>query len=173
MTRDSREDIDRSPMELGHERCAIALRKALAASGRYSTMRELAEASGVNYSTLRGYFQGRALPSDEIWSRLRAALGSPPAPRGHTGGRKQKASAPEPSSDAIAHAREVRLRIQELTNILEFFKRGSSRARDALRTTIPGRDMGYLTSLLRALYDEDQFEAWILFSEYEMGDEGP
>ncbi|MBD3237125.1 MAG: helix-turn-helix domain-containing protein, partial [Candidatus Eisenbacteria bacterium] len=93
MTRDSREDIDRSPMELGHERCAIALRKALAASGRYSTMRELAEASGVNYSTLRGYFQGRKLPSDETWSRLRAALGSPPAPRGHAGG-KPGASAP-------------------------------------------------------------------------------
>lgn len=207
MSRDPREDIDRSPMELGHERCAIALRKALAASGRYSTMRELAEASGVNYSTLRGYFQGRALPSDETWSRLRAALGSSPLPRGGAARRSSGSAAaksapagsatsasskapsparrreraapppsdeaPGPSSDSLAHAREVRLRIQELTNILEFFKRGSTRDRDALRRTIPGRDMGYLTSLLRALYDEDQFEAWILFSDYEMGDEGP
>jgi hypothetical protein len=51
---------------------------------------------------------------------------------------------------------------------LEFFKKGSKDDRDVLRKAIPGRDVGYVTSLLRALYDEDQFDAWILFSEYSL-----
>ncbi|MCK4415217.1 MAG: helix-turn-helix transcriptional regulator [Candidatus Eisenbacteria sp.] len=183
--------MSRSPLELGKERCAIALRKALAATGRYATIREVATATGVNYSTLRGYFQGRQLPSDETWRLLRMALGTASSARrpsadqaasparaerrGRPAGGQQAqpsaASTRKSTNEPFARALEIRQQIQHLSNLLDFFKRGAASDREALRRAIPGRDMGYLTSLLRALYDEDQFEAWILFSEYTMNED--
>jgi hypothetical protein len=75
----------------------------------------------------------------------------------------------EPSAESFSRAADIRRAILELSIQLEYFKQGSRAHREALRRTIPGRDIGYLTSLLRALYDEDQFETWILFSEYSLG----
>ena len=180
MTPHAREDMSRSPMELGKEHCAIALRRAMASAGRFETIRELAETVDINYSTLRGYFQGRSLPSEENWQRLGSALGqgsassAPKVPRrteAKTSGLPSGDRAEAPSEEACASAEEVRRQIRHLSHTLGFFKHGSAADRETLRRTIPGRDMGYLTSLLRALYDEDQFEAWILFSEYELGEE--
>jgi len=227
---DQRTEMNCTPAELGRDRCAIALRKAMAASGEFETIKELAEGSGVNYSTLRGYFQGRALPSEAAWRALQETLGMPSqiAPgtaarassSGHGAGRRSRtrgdstapqkpaheasrklreasstdsdttaasstvrqrppcadaggeAKATTPAREALDQAREVRRQIRQLAVQLEYFKHGTPQDRTALRRIIPGRDMGYLTSLLRALYDEDQFEAWILFSEYSLdGDE--
>jgi hypothetical protein len=184
MTPHAREDMSRSPMELGKEHCAIALRRAMASAGRFETIRELAETVDINYSTLRGYFQGRSLPSEENWRLLASALGqgvsTPGRPKIRKGSTSRTVEQPRspsgdraeaPSEDALASAEEVRRQIRHLSHTLDFFKQGSAVDRETLRRTIPGRDMGYLTSLLRALYDEDQFEAWILFSEYELGEE--
>lgn len=104
-------------------------------------------------------------------SVLEGALG-PAAPKPFAA--EQSAHAPR-ATGAEAKASEVSRLMRELSQELEFFKRGSKSDRDVVRRMIPGRDVGYLTSLLRALYDEDQFEAWILFSEYSLSkktDEG-
>jgi transcriptional regulator with XRE-family HTH domain len=174
--------MTRNPEELGKDRAAVVLRRALAASGRFRTIGELAAATGINASSLSGYLQGRRLPSPETWHRLAVALrpeaasAVPPTTRVPPGQPPKRASAAqdsapkqEPIADSLQHSAAVRRAILELTRQLDFFKRGTRADREALRRTIPGRDIGYLTSLLRAIYDEDQFETWILFSQYELG----
>jgi len=56
----------------------------------------------------------------------------------------------------------------QLSSELEFFKRCSEEGRKTFRKIVPGPDVGYVTTLLRALYDEDKFQRWLLFSDYEM-----
>jgi len=181
------ENMNQSPKDLGKDRCAVVLRKALASSGRFRTISELAEATGIPKPTLGGYFTGHRLPNEQAWQKLRRALesekmDSSPAKAPSTKksnpskgtspaepGTPSPSAPPEPSPEALAHAAEVRQAIVNLSLQLEYFKQGSSAQRDALRQTIAGRDIGYVTSLLRALYDEDQFETWILFSEYSLG----
>jgi len=173
MTPPSREDLTRDPRDLGKDRCAVVLRKALASSDRFDSIRALAEAAGLNYSSVANYFSGRRLPSPDAWGRLSAALGrgtasGQAAAQGQTAAPGRLATPPSRADDPLQHAEAVRRRILELTHELGYFKRGGRASREVLRQAISGRDIGYLTSLLRALYDEDQFETWILFSDYEI-----
>jgi hypothetical protein len=78
--------------------------------------------------------------------------------------------AKEAPSDQASHAeeiaREVRKDVDRLLADIEFFKRASAPERAVLRSLLPARDVGYLTSLLKAMYDEDQFQTWLYFTEY-------
>jgi hypothetical protein len=69
--------------------------------------------------------------------------------------------------DAFARADRVKMILIKLADELEFFKK-SPAARKTFRRIVPGEDVGYITTLLRALYDEDQFQRWLLFSEYKL-----
>jgi hypothetical protein len=69
--------------------------------------------------------------------------------------------------DAFARADSVKMMLIKLADELEFFKK-STAARKTFRRIVPGEDVGYITTLLRALYDEDQFQRWLLFSEYKL-----
>lgn len=69
------------------------------------------------------------------------------------------------ASDRAAKIREL---LVALADELEFFKQQSEQARKIFRKTVPGEDVGYITTLLRALYDEDQFQRWLLFSDYKL-----
>ena len=70
--------------------------------------------------------------------------------------------------NAYERATEIKKLLVTLADNLEFFKRDSESRRDAFREVVPGEDIGYITTLLRALYDEDQFQRWLLFSKYDM-----
>lgn len=66
-------------------------------------------------------------------------------------------------------------RIKNISNLLvllnqelQFFKRGSPETRAKLRRLLSGSDVGYITALLRALFDEDRFQNWMLMSTYRM-----
>ena len=63
-------------------------------------------------------------------------------------------------------ATRIKTLLVSLADELEFFKQKSEAARRAFRKVVPGEDVGYITTLLRALYDEDQFQRWLLFSDY-------
>lgn len=71
-------------------------------------------------------------------------------------------------SNAKGKARRIMQLILSLSNELEFFKTCSEDERAIFKRIVPGQDVGYLTTLLRALYDEDKFQRWLLFSTYEM-----
>ena len=161
------EDLLKDPSELGKEGCAIALRKALARSSRFRTIREVSDAALLNYGTIRGYFDARRLPDRETWSKIASVL--LPEIGATDSVRKEGANTAAPSKrSSAAHAAEVLRALRQLGQVLEFFKTGSPTDRDLLRRMVPGTDVGYITSLLRALYDEDRFEEWILFSNYTM-----
>lgn len=74
----------------------------------------------------------------------------------------------KPKDIADEKATKVKRILVALADELEFFKQNSESARRIFRKVVPGEDVGYITTLLRALYDEDQFQRWLLFSEYKL-----
>jgi len=70
--------------------------------------------------------------------------------------------------NAYERATEIKKLLVTLADRLEFFKQDSESRRDAFREVVPGEDIGYITTLLRALYNEDRFQRWLLFSKYDM-----
>jgi hypothetical protein len=70
------------------------------------------------------------------------------------------------------HAQNVLALLYSLDRELQYFRNSSSTGRDQLRRFVNGQDVGYITSLLRALYDEDKFQSWQLFSNYQMVSKG-
>lgn len=77
--------------------------------------------------------------------------------------------AKKPTSNSVEErARNVMKLLMSLSEELEFFKRCSENERRTFKKIVPGQDVGYITTLLRALYDEDKFQRWLLFSTYTM-----
>jgi transcriptional regulator with XRE-family HTH domain len=72
------------------------------------------------------------------------------------------------SNTAEERARNVMKLLMSLSKELEFFKRCPENERGTFKKIVPGQDVGYITTLLRALYDEDKFQRWLLFSTYTM-----
>lgn len=149
------------PSKAERERIAIELKKWLRSQSRYKTVKDLQVPTGIPYESLKDYFQGRSIPSGERLERLAALTALP-------------------SLSALAPVRTVRTRpssskemaqsvfttIHRLLNELNSFKRGTPADRAVLRNIVPARDIGYLTTLLKAMYDEDQFQTWLYFADY-------
>lgn len=70
--------------------------------------------------------------------------------------------------DAEERAKKTMRLLLNLSTELEFFKKCSEKERALFKKIVPGQDVGYITTLLRALYDEDKFQRWLLFSNYDM-----
>ena len=73
----------------------------------------------------------------------------------------------EPRS-AVDHAQKVLSLLLSLDRELQFFRHASPVDRNVLRQTVRGQDVGYITSLLKAMYDEDKFQSWQLLASYQM-----
>jgi hypothetical protein len=67
-----------------------------------------------------------------------------------------------------ARSRRVAELLDRLSGELGFFKAGSEEDRQAFREAIPGEQLGYLVSLLKALYDEDTFREWLHFTQLDL-----
>jgi type III secretory pathway component EscV len=72
------------------------------------------------------------------------------------------------ANNATERAKKVANILVMLSTELEFFKRCSQGDREIFKKVVQGPDVGYITTLLRALYDEDKFQRWLLFSTYDM-----
>ncbi len=62
----------------------------------------------------------------------------------------------------------------QLADEIKTFKQSGVKDREKLRDMISARDVGYVSSFLKALFDEDKFSDFILFSDYKfdsMGEE--
>jgi hypothetical protein len=144
------------------DRIAIELKKWLRSHSLYRKVADLQAPTGIPYASLKDYFQGRSIPSGDRLERLAAFTGLPSL-RALLNPLPTSAGSASPSNDK---ARSVAITVHHLLTQLNFFKRGTSADRDVLRNTLPARDVGYLTTLLKAMYEEDQFQNWVYFSEY-------
>lgn len=77
-----------------------------------------------------------------------------------------------PSSSDQSSVRErveiVKELLYALNRELEFFKHVSAENREIFRKRIHASDVGYITALLRALFDEDKFQSWLYMSDFRM-----
>jgi transcriptional regulator with XRE-family HTH domain len=67
-----------------------------------------------------------------------------------------------------ARSSKVAEALTHLRAELEFFKAGSAEDREAFRRAVPGEQLGYVVSLLKALYDEDTFREWLHFTRLDL-----
>ncbi len=142
--------------ELSKEECAKILRKALSISKKFKTQSDVSKATNINKKSIGDYFTARNKPPQEKWTLLRAALFN------------------EANSEylTIKQANEIILHSIErfkailllLEDELEYFKNSTSENRRILKEQIPGNRIGYIASLLSALYDENQLEIFKNFS---------
>jgi hypothetical protein len=65
------------PTKPERERIAIELKKWLRSQDKYRTISELEHPTGIPYSSLKDYFQGRALPSGARLEKLAALTNIP------------------------------------------------------------------------------------------------
>ena len=72
------------------------------------------------------------------------------------------------TSDVVAHVQAVEDSIYALNDELTFFKEGPAHSRRILRQRLSGPDVGYITTLLRAIFNEEKFQDWLAMTTYEM-----
>ncbi len=144
------------------QRLAVDLKTWLRSQRRFRTVREVAAAAGIPYTSVKDYFNGRSVPQGER-RRILGDLTRIPALRGHG---EEVPNRTEASGSAAARAEAVLQAVRRLLVDLDPFKAGTAEDRAVLRKTVPARDVGYLTTLLKAMYDEDQFQTWLYFTEY-------
>jgi len=74
--------------------------------------------------------------------------------------------APREITDNSAAARAVRATLRKLVAQLDYFKKGNDSDRKKFRETVDPVEVGYVTSILKALFDEDGFQRWMLATDY-------
>jgi hypothetical protein len=139
--------------ELSKEECAKILRKALSTSEKYKTQTDIAKLTKINEKSIGDYFTARHKPPQEKWNILRKVLFE---------GIEKKVI--EISiSEAIHSAERIKAIIFLLKDELEYFKESKPEVREILKKHLPGHNIGYIASLLSALYDENQLEIFKKF----------
>jgi len=81
----------------------------------------------------------------------------------------RKLSAEEPPkriTDSTTAAKAVKATLRQLVEQLDYFKKGTEVDRKKFRETIDPMEVGYVTSILKALFDEEGFQRWILVAEF-------
>lgn len=153
---------------------AAALRKWFLSQKRFGSWAAMERALKITEDYLHHVKSGEKRAVDpELRAKLFEATGLEafkPMARGFKSRKSQgKASQQEQSGDNPSErAIKIKTLLIELADELEFFKQKPESVRRVFRKVIPGEDIGYVTTLLRALYDEDQFQRWLLFSDYKL-----
>jgi hypothetical protein len=83
--------------------------------------------------------------------------------------RLAKEETPKRIADNASAAKAVKATLHQLVRELEFFKKGTEADRKKFRELVDPMEIGYITSLLKALFDEEGFQRWILATEFTMG----
>lgn len=122
----------------------------------------------IKLDTLKKYKSGVRRPASKnnisaLFNILNDAEAIPSSEDSHT-----KVKIARTSSTAEEKSRTVMRLLISLSEELGFFKNCTEDERRIFRKTVPGQDVGYITTLLRALYDEDRFQKWLFFSTYTM-----
>jgi predicted transcriptional regulator len=140
--------------------CAKILRKALSAFEKFKTQSEIAKVTGINEKTIGDYFTARHKPPQEKWDLIREVLFE-----------EIKKVIPEKKlkdlriTEAKHSAERLKAIAFLLKDELEYFKESSPEVREILKEYLPGPTIGYIASLLTALYDENQLEIFKNFTK--------
>lgn len=126
------------------------------------TISECAARYGISPNMLKKYRRGVTRPSSEKNVKAIVAILKDAQDM------QTPALLKKPEDNDYERATRVKKLLVKLADELEFFKKDSESIRATFRKIVPGEDVGYVTTLLRALYNEDQFQRWLLFSKYEM-----
>lgn len=151
--RSTQHEIIEPPFDLSKELALALQRLGL-------TIPECATKYGISPSTLSKYKRGARRPSSAKNVKAIAAILKDAQTL-------QSALLRKPDNDH-EKATKVKKLLVMLADELEFFKQNAESTRETFRRVVPGEDVGYITTLLRALYNEDQFQRWLLFSKYQM-----
>jgi transcriptional regulator with XRE-family HTH domain len=116
---------------------------------RYSTIKDLADDIGWDVQNLTNYLQNKEMPPKLVVDKIAKTIG-----------------VEVPNLDfLIQEAQRKTEKIKYLLLFLEeelsWFRDGSKEARDILREKLDLGDIGYVSSLLTMLGDEDKFKRWL------------
>lgn len=164
------------------EQEAAALRKWFSSQNKFGSWSAMERASGITKDYLRHIKSGEKRAVDpelraklydvshlEIFKPIVGDLKSRKSRRDVTQQHLAEKDKADQSKDSPAErATRTKAILVSLADELEFFKKKPESARRTFRKVVPGEDVGYITTLLRALYDEDQFQRWLLFSDYKL-----
>lgn len=148
-------ELPRSVGQLTKKECGRLLYEALEKSG-IESQTELARRTGIPSGTLSGYFRGVYLPPQEKWNIIRKVF-----------------SPSDDSSEKIEmeddtarhHSQKIRSLIFLLKDELNFFKDSSVKTREILKKYIDNEEAGYVITLFKALYNEEELKMWETFRE--------
>ena len=116
---------------------------------RYSTIRDLAEDIGWDVWNLIDHFQNKEMPPKLVVEKIAitAGLGVPVSDL--------------TLQEATRKTGKVKYLLLFLEEELGWFRDGSRETRDILREELAPGDIGYISSLLTMLEDEDKFRRWL------------
>jgi len=123
------------------------------AKGLDISRKELANRLGIPYSTVKHWFQqGRSArrPSEANLTKIRAFLESREKPEVY------------PQIEEASHRTEkIRYLLLLLEDELRWFRDNDPDARKIFRKELDASDIGYISSLLTMLGEEDKFRRWL------------
>jgi hypothetical protein len=116
---------------------------------RYSTIRDLADEIGWDFRNLNKHFQNKEMPPKLVIEKIAKTVGFE-----------------IPVLDLILQeaqqkTNKVKYLLLFLEEELRWFRDGSKEARNILREELDIGDIGYISSLLTMLGDEDKFRRWL------------
>ena len=151
------------------------LRQWFQGQTKWKSLIEMAKHLEINKHTMSDYFNGRNYPKGENLKKLTDLTQLPillQLQQNNSGNKAQKqdikAQTLSKEISPLQNANDVYTKLTDLIALLDYFKKGTAKEREVLLQVIPPMQIGYITSLLKALYNEDEFQQWIFFSEYKI-----
>jgi len=116
---------------------------------RYSAIRDLADEIGWDAANLTSHFQNKDMPPKLVVEKIARTVGL------------EIRSLDFILQEAERRTEKVKYLLLFLEEELRWFRDGSKEARDMLRERLDLSDIGYISSLLSMLGDEDKFKRWL------------
>ena len=123
------------------------------AKGLGISRRELADRLEIPYSTIKHWFQhgkGARKPSEANLTKVRVFLKS-----------GEKLDVYRQFEDGKRRANKVKYLLLLLEDELRWFRDGNPDAREIFRKELDASDIGYISSLLTMMSEEDKFNRWL------------
>lgn len=124
---------------------------------RYSTVRQLADEIGWDASNLSSFIHKREMPPQLVLDKIAEVIGL------------KRRSPGSVSQEAEERTRKIKYLSLILEEELRWFRDGSKEARDIFREKLNADDIGYISSLLTMLGDEEKFKRWLTFTTNRFG----
>lgn len=115
--------------------------------------KELAKRLEIPYSTIKKWFQhgkGARKPSESNLAKITAFLES-----------KETLEAYHQIKESNRRVKKVKYLLLLLEDELRWFRDGNRDARDVFRKELNASDIGYISSLLTMMSEEDKFNRWL------------